>query len=97
MEGEDAPGQLAPYPGINIERFNFNFSDPNTEVDGQRSHKDTPHPFFSDDAVRQAIATAIERLTATLPDGPWFPHQQLTRDFGSDQRTEHQQWRQTVS
>ncbi|AEV72031.1 hypothetical protein MycrhN_1414 [Mycolicibacterium rhodesiae NBB3] len=44
-----------------------------------------------------AIATAIERLTATLPDGPWFPHQQLTRDFGSDQRTEHQKWRQTVS
>lgn len=44
-----------------------------------------------------AIATAIERLTSTLPDGPWFPHQQLTRDFGSDQRTDHQQWRQTVS
>ena len=43
-----------------------------------------------------AIATAIERLTSTLPDGPWFPHQQLTRDFDSDQRTEHQQWRQTV-
>ncbi len=44
-----------------------------------------------------AIATAIERLTATLPDGPWFPNQQLTRDFDSDHRTEHQQWRQTVS
>jgi len=44
-----------------------------------------------------AIATAIERLTATLPDAPWFPNQQLTRDFDSDQRTEHQQWRQTVS
>lgn len=43
-----------------------------------------------------AIATALERLTSTLPDGPWFPHQQLTRDFHSDQRTEHQQWRQTV-
>lgn len=43
-----------------------------------------------------AIATAIERLASTLPDGPWFPHQQLTRDFDSDQRTEHQQWRQTV-
>src|SRR5690606_17993284 len=63
MEGPDSPGQLAPYPGINIERFNFNFSDPNTEVDGQRSHKDTPHPFFSDDAVREAIATAIDRQT----------------------------------
>ena len=43
-----------------------------------------------------AIATAIERLTATLPDGPWFPQLQLTRDFELDQRTEHQQWRQTV-
>jgi peptide/nickel transport system substrate-binding protein len=63
MEGEDAPGKLTPYPGINIERFNFNFSDPNTEVDGERSHKDTPHPFFSDDAVRQAISIAIDRQT----------------------------------
>jgi len=44
-----------------------------------------------------AIATAIERLTATLPDGAWFPDLQLTRDFDSDQRTEHHQWRQTVS
>lgn len=34
-----------------------------------------------------AIATAVERLTATLPDGPWFPHTHLTRDF--DQRTEY--------
>jgi peptide/nickel transport system substrate-binding protein len=61
MESEDAPGKLTPYPGINIERFNFNFSDPNTEVDGQRSEMNTPHPFFSDDAVREAIATAIDR------------------------------------
>jgi EspG family len=36
-----------------------------------------------------AIATAVERLTAALPDGPWFPHVQLTRDF--DQRTEEEQ------
>ena len=28
-----------------------------------------------------AIAAAIERLTATLPDGSWFPDIQLTRDF----------------
>jgi hypothetical protein len=41
-----------------------------------------------------AIATAVERLTAALPDGVWFPHSQLTRDFDSDNRTEHQ-WRQT--
>jgi hypothetical protein len=36
-----------------------------------------------------AIANAVERLTATLPDGPWFPHAHLTRDF--DQRTEYEE------
>lgn len=41
-----------------------------------------------------AIATAVERLTATLPDGAWFPDLRLTRNFDSDHRTEHQ-W-QTV-
>jgi hypothetical protein len=46
-----------------------------------------------------AIATAVERLTATLPDGPWFPDQPLTRDFTTgaetpEHRTEYQ-W-QTV-
>lgn len=28
-----------------------------------------------------AIAAAVERLTATLPDGAWFPDIHLTRDF----------------
>ncbi len=32
-----------------------------------------------------AIAAAVERLTAALPDGPWFPDLSLTRDF--DERT----------
>ncbi|WP_102141316.1 ESX secretion-associated protein EspG [Mycobacterium hubeiense] len=35
-----------------------------------------------------AIAAAVERLTATLPSGPWFPDLSLTRDF--DERTENQ-------
>jgi hypothetical protein len=35
-----------------------------------------------------AIATAVDRLIAALPDGSWFPESQLTRDF--DQRTENQ-------
>lgn len=42
-----------------------------------------------------AIATAVERLTATLPDGAWFPRANLTRDF--NQRTEHEECRQTLS
>jgi peptide/nickel transport system substrate-binding protein len=50
-------------PGTGVEKIQFNFSDPNTEVDGQRSEKNTPHPFLTDKAVRQAIAYAIDRQT----------------------------------
>jgi peptide/nickel transport system substrate-binding protein len=50
-------------PGTGVEKIQFNFSDPNTEVDGQRSQKDTPHPFLTDPAVRDAIAVAIDRQT----------------------------------
>jgi peptide/nickel transport system substrate-binding protein len=46
-----------------VERLLINFSDPNKEVDGQRSQKDTPHPFFSDLKVRQAFALATDRET----------------------------------
>lgn len=35
-----------------------------------------------------AVATAVDRLIATLPDGSWFPDMQLTRDF--DEKTEDQ-------
>jgi hypothetical protein len=38
-----------------------------------------------------AIAAAVERLTATLPDGQWFPEAHLIRDF--EQRTEDQECR----
>ena len=61
MEKDDAPGQVVPFPGTDIERFNFQFADPNKEVDGQKAEMNTPHPFFSDDAVREAVATSIDR------------------------------------
>ena len=35
-------GQVYGTPGTGVEKIQFNFSDPNTEVDGQRSQKDTP-------------------------------------------------------
>ncbi|MBA2468121.1 MAG: peptide ABC transporter substrate-binding protein, partial [Chloroflexia bacterium] len=44
-----------------VESFYLNFADPNAEVDGERSHKDTPHPFLTDPAVRQALNLAIDR------------------------------------
>ncbi len=44
-----------------VESLYINFSDPAKEVDGQRSQKDTPHPFFTDKAVRQALNLANNR------------------------------------
>ena len=61
MATDDAPGVLMEYPGVAVERINFQFADPWNEHEGQRAHKDTDHPFLSDPAVREAIATAINR------------------------------------
>lgn len=61
MESPDNPGAAMDYPGISVERINLNFSDPNTEVNGQRSEVNTPHPFLSDLAVRQALSLGIDR------------------------------------
>ncbi len=61
MESDDNPGELVTYGGLTIERMNINFSDPNTEVDGQRSEMNTPHPILSDLAVRQAIRLGTNR------------------------------------
>ena len=56
-------GQHIVVPGTSVERVLINFSDPNKEVDGQRSEKNTPHPFFTDPAVRQALSYATDRQT----------------------------------
>ena len=61
MESPDNPGELIVYGGLTNERINFNFSDPDTEVDGQRSEMNTPHPILSDRAVREAISIGIDR------------------------------------
>ncbi len=47
----------------NSERIIVNFSDPVKEVNGERSQKDTPHPFLTDKAVRQALALACDKKT----------------------------------
>lgn len=57
-EGE---GKLLLFSQGYAERLHLNHSDPNTEVDGQRSEMNTPHPFFSDPEVRKAMAYAINR------------------------------------
>ncbi|MBX5444284.1 peptide ABC transporter substrate-binding protein [Sphaerobacter sp.] len=57
-EGE---GIASVTPGNSVERILVNLSDPRTEVNGERSHLGTPHPWQSDLAVRQAYALAVQR------------------------------------
>jgi peptide/nickel transport system substrate-binding protein len=61
LESDSSPGVLVVAPDLSIERININFSDPDTEVDGQRSEMNTPHPILSDLAVRQAMSLGIDR------------------------------------
>jgi len=60
-DGDD--GEVIVAQGTSVERIHINFSDPHTEVDGQRSEMNTPHPFLTDDAVRQALNLGCDRET----------------------------------
>lgn len=63
IEEDGEYGKILVAQGTSLERIHINFSDPNTEKDGQRSHKDVPHPFLTDKAVRDAMALAADRET----------------------------------
>ena len=56
-------GVVETIPGAGVEAIYSNFSDPNNEVDGQRSHLGTPHPFLTDARVRRALALAVDKQT----------------------------------
>jgi peptide/nickel transport system substrate-binding protein len=56
-------GVLLAEGGGGVEQIFVNQSDPNKEVDGQRSSVKTSHPFFADPKVRQAVGLAIDRET----------------------------------
>jgi peptide/nickel transport system substrate-binding protein len=48
-------------PGGNIEFILMNFTDPWTEVDGERASVKTKHPVLSDPAVRDALNLLVDR------------------------------------
>jgi len=74
MITESSPGQLITQKGTSVERIHLNFSDPNKDVDGQRSEKNTPHPFLTDAKVREALNLAVPRdLIASKFYGPGQP------------------------
>jgi len=54
-------GRTSIVAGGNIEFMQFNFTDPWTEVDGERASIKTKHPAFSDPAVREAISMLVDR------------------------------------
>jgi peptide/nickel transport system substrate-binding protein len=54
-------GQALVTPGSNIEHVQVNFTDPWTEVEGERSSVKKPHPFQTDALIREAYAKAVDR------------------------------------
>lgn len=74
MLADENPGELVVEPGTSLERIHFNFTDPNTEVDGQYSEMNTPHPWLTDPDVREAMNLAVDReLIATSLYSPGEP------------------------
>jgi peptide/nickel transport system substrate-binding protein len=66
LEEIDADGEFGTFvvaQGPSLERIHINFSDPWTEVNGQISEMNTPHPFLTDPAVREALNLACDRQT----------------------------------
>jgi peptide/nickel transport system substrate-binding protein len=54
-------GKVAITPGANIEFIMLNYSDPWTEVEGERGHAKSRHPAFQDKAVRDAMVLLVDR------------------------------------
>ena len=60
---QEGRGAVLTSPGGGVEMILVNQTDPNKELDGQRSSVKAPHPFLSDVKVRQALGMAIDRQT----------------------------------
>ena len=56
-------GHIEITKGASIEHIQLNTTDPNKEVDGERSSIKTKHPTLSDPAVRQAMKLLLDRAS----------------------------------
>ncbi len=56
-------GTVVVSPGGNVEHIQVNSTDPNTEVDGEKSSMKTKHPSLSDPAVREALTMLIDKAS----------------------------------
>ncbi len=60
---QNGKGKIVIVEGGNIEHIGINFTDPWTEVDGERSSMKTKHPSLTDPAVRKALALLVDRAS----------------------------------
>ncbi|HTW52803.1 MAG TPA: peptide ABC transporter substrate-binding protein [Stellaceae bacterium] len=60
---ESGKGRVDIFASGNIEHIQLNYTDPNKEVDGERSSIKTKHPFLTDMAVRQAFNLLVDRAS----------------------------------
>ncbi|HVC51893.1 MAG TPA: peptide ABC transporter substrate-binding protein [Stellaceae bacterium] len=56
-------GHVYIFPTGNIEHIQLNYTDPNKEVDGERSSIKTKHPFLTDPVVRHAMNLLVDRVS----------------------------------
>jgi peptide/nickel transport system substrate-binding protein len=56
-------GRAEIFPTGGIEHIQCNFTDPNKDVDGERSSLKTTHPTLADPAVRQALGLLVDRAS----------------------------------
>jgi peptide/nickel transport system substrate-binding protein len=61
MAQQSSTGTLVTVYGSSIERLLVNFANPDPALGDKRGEPDTKHPFFSDPAVRRALAMATDR------------------------------------
>ena len=54
-------GRVSIIHGGSLEQILLNNTDPNKEIDGERSSLKAPHPFLTDPAVRQALNMLVDR------------------------------------
>jgi peptide/nickel transport system substrate-binding protein len=57
----DSGAKLNVTPGGGVEKILVNFSDPRTDVNGEKSSPQSKNPFFQDPLVRQAASYLIDR------------------------------------
>ncbi|MHB8733020.1 MAG: peptide ABC transporter substrate-binding protein [bacterium] len=60
---QGSKGSVLTEGGGGVEQIYCNMTDPNKDVDGQRSSLKAPHPFLTDVKVRQALGLALDRAT----------------------------------